>query len=192
MQRCPIQRVRHSAWSRFSRSDSIDEERDSPPSTRRSGPASGRRQARWEKLLLLHPTGSRCRCFGESGEGLLDLRKTGPFKGRGALLAAAKTRLQAAWEKGSSADVAEAMARFREAHERDLVEHAPSSAATLRRCGREWAGRISSWLYGTDHITVSYGVQYEGVDIEQLSPRALAGNIILLSTSRSIVTMTGR
>ena len=45
--------------------------------------------------------------WAQSGEDLLDLRKTGPFKGRGALLAAAKTSLQAAWEKGSSVDVAE-------------------------------------------------------------------------------------
>jgi AAA domain, putative AbiEii toxin, Type IV TA system len=116
--------------------------------------------------------------WAQSGEELLDLRKAGPFKGRGALLAAAKTGLQAAWEKGSSGDVADAMARFREAHERDLVEHAPverSNAGAFR----EWAGRISSWLYGTDHITVSYGVQYEGVDIEQLSP-GTRGIVLLL------------
>jgi hypothetical protein len=70
--------------------------------------------------------------WAQSGEELLDLRKTGPFNGRGALLAAAKAGLQPAWEKASSADAAEAMARFREAHERDLVEH---SGRAQQRCG---------------------------------------------------------
>jgi energy-coupling factor transporter ATP-binding protein EcfA2 len=114
----------------------------------------------------------------QQGEDLLDLRKSGPFKGRGALLAAAKSDLQSAWEAGSSADVAESMSRFREAHERDLVDHAPIERSNAEAY-REWAGRISSWLYGTDHISVSYGVQYEGVNIEQLSP-GTRGIVLLL------------
>ncbi|GAA0568086.1 TrlF family AAA-like ATPase [Halomonas salifodinae] len=116
--------------------------------------------------------------WAQQGEDLLDLRKSGPFKGRGALLAAAQSELQAAWESGTSADVAEAMSRFREAHERDLVEHAPVERSDPQAF-REWAGRISNWLYGTDHITVSYGVQYEGVNIEQLSP-GTRGIVLLL------------
>lgn len=116
--------------------------------------------------------------WAQQGEDLLDLRRSGPFKGRGALLAAARSDLQAAWETGSSADVAEAMARFREAHERDLVEHAPVERSDAQAF-REWVGRVSSWLYGTDHITVSYGVQYEGVDIGQLSP-GTRGIVLLL------------
>lgn len=116
--------------------------------------------------------------WAQQGEDLLDLRKTGPFKGRGSLLAAARSDLQAAWETGSSADVAEAMTRFREANELGLVEHAPVERSDPTAF-REWAGRISSWLYGTDHIIVSYGVQYEGVDIEQLSP-GTRGIVLLL------------
>lgn len=116
--------------------------------------------------------------WAQRGEGLLDLRKAGPFKGRGALLAAAQNELLAAWETGTSAEVAEAMAGFRAAHETQLVDHAPverSDAAAFR----EWGGRISAWLYGTDHIKITYGVQYEGVDIEQLSP-GTRGIVLLL------------
>jgi len=107
--------------------------------------------------------------WAQDGEDLLDLRKSGPFKGRGTLLAAARADLHAKWETGSSADVAEAMSRFRDAHERDLLAHAPVERSNAQAF-REWAGNISTWLYSTDHISVSYGVQYDGVDIEQLSP----------------------
>lgn len=116
--------------------------------------------------------------WAESGEELLDLRKSGPFKGKGALLEAANRDLLSAWQHGSSADVAEAMASFRDSHEHDLVAHSPVERSNPDAF-RDWAHRISSWLYGTDHITLAYGVQYEGVDIEQLSP-GTRGIVLLL------------
>jgi hypothetical protein len=112
------------------------------------------------------------------GEELLDLRKSGPFRGRGALLEAAKAELLPAWETGSSAAVADAMSRFREAHESQLIEHAPVERSDAPAF-REWGGKVSAWLYGTAHIRLSYGVQYEGVDIEQLSP-GTRGIVLLL------------
>lgn len=116
--------------------------------------------------------------WAQCGEELLDLRKAGPFKGRGALLAAAQAELLAAWETGTSTQVAEAMARFRASHEAQLVDHAPVERSDSDAF-REWGGRISAWLYGTDHIKITYGVQYEGVDIEQLSP-GTRGIVLLL------------
>ncbi|MDD8027168.1 MAG: AAA family ATPase [Acidobacteriota bacterium] len=107
--------------------------------------------------------------WAQHGEELLDLRKTGPFKGRGALLEAANAELLSVWEKGSSVEVAEAMARFRNTYEHGIIEHTPVGRDDPQAY-REWACRISSWLYSTDHIKLTYGVQYEGVDIEQLSP----------------------
>ena len=86
-----------------------------------------------------------------------------------ALLEAAKTHLLSVWERGCSADVADAMAKFRETYERNLLDHARVDRNNTKAF-REWKGRISAWLYGTDHIRIVYGVQYEGVDIEQLSP----------------------
>lgn len=103
------------------------------------------------------------------GEALLDLRKAGPFRGHGALLESTKMDLLPAWENGSSIEVAEAMSKFREQYESALVAHAPVERGAGQEF-REWGGRISEWLYGTGHIKVTYGIQYEGVNIEQLSP----------------------
>lgn len=116
--------------------------------------------------------------WAQRGEELLDLRKAGPFKGRGALLAAAQAELLAAWESGTSAEVAQAMANFRASHEGQLVDHAPVERSDAEAF-REWGGRISAWLYSTDHIRITYGLQYEGVDIEQLSP-GTRGIVLLL------------
>lgn len=145
------------------------------------GPLKGRLQA--EKGALGELSFSIRRsvdvaAWAARGEDLLDLRKAGPFKGRGALLEAAKMDLLPAWERGGSADVAEAMAKFREAHERNLADHAPVDRSNTQAF-RDWAGRISAWLYGTDHLKISYGIQYEGVDIEQLSP-GTRGIVLLL------------
>ena len=70
------------------------------------------------------------------------------------------------------------MASFRDSHERSLLDHAPVDRGNAHEF-RNWAGRISNWLYGTDHIKIAYGVQYEGVGIEQLSP-GTRGIVLLL------------
>jgi hypothetical protein len=116
--------------------------------------------------------------WAKEGESLLDLRKAGPFRGQGALLDAAKAELLSAWECGSASDVADAMASFREAHERNLMDHLPVNRNDARAL-HDWASKISLWLYGTKHIKVTYGIQYEGVDIERLSP-GTRGIVLLL------------
>lgn len=116
--------------------------------------------------------------WAEQGEKLIDNRKAGPFRGRGALLEVAKACLLDAWQSGSSVEVAEAMVKFRESHERSLMDHALVDRSNAEAY-RHWAADISAWLYGTSHISVAYGVQYEGVDIEQLSP-GTRGIVLLL------------
>ena len=113
-----------------------------------------------------------------SGEKLLDLRKLGPFKGKGTLQDNAKAELASAWGRGTSAEVAEAMALFRDKHEKSLIEHAPVERAN-RDAYTQWARSISDWLYGTSHVTVSYSLRYDGVEIEQLSP-GTRGIVLLL------------
>lgn len=113
-----------------------------------------------------------------AGENLLDLRKLGPFKGKGTLRDIAKAELAPAWERGTSTEVADAMAGFRDKHEQALIEHAPVER-TNRDAYMQWARSISDWLYDTSHVTVSYSLRYEAVEIEQLSP-GTRGIVLLL------------
>ena len=44
---------------------------------------------------------------------------------------------------------------------------------------RAWNKDVAAWLYDTSHITIRYGIEYEGVAIEQLSP-GTRGVVLLL------------
>jgi len=112
--------------------------------------------------------------WANAGEALLDLRTTGPFKGRGELLRITRESLLSAWTTGNAEQVANALLEFARINEDNLKTHRPEGQDF-----REWAGRVSDWLFSTDHITVGYGIQYDGVDIEQLSP-GTRGIVLLL------------
>lgn len=111
--------------------------------------------------------------WASDGEALLDLR-TGPFRGRGQLLQAVRATLQQVWQSGSAADAATALLEFVQNNEENLKGHKPEDIEF-----REWALRISDWLYSTDHIHVGYSMRYDGVEIEQLSP-GTRGIVLLL------------
>src|SRR5690606_32905069 len=61
--------------------------------------------------------------WAEKGEDLLDLRISGPFKGKGTLLSKTKEFLQEVWEDGTAEEAEEAIAKFRTEHEKGLLEH---------------------------------------------------------------------
>lgn len=111
-------------------------------------------------------------------EGLLDRRKTGPFYGRGSLIAAATDALKPAWETGSAADVQAAMTAFMGKYTKDLLAHAPYGPAQLVEF-RAWSKQFAHWLFGTEHIAVRYEISYDGVDIRKLSP-GTRGIVLLL------------
>ena len=116
--------------------------------------------------------------WAESGEELLDLRRQGPFKGRGSLIEAARARLKNPWERGSAEDVDAAMKAFREEYQAQLLEHALVSK-TDQSDYRQWTKKFAQWLYSTAHITVRYHVNYDGIDIRKLSP-GTRGIVLLL------------
>lgn len=111
-------------------------------------------------------------------EELLDLRKTGPFHGRGSLVAAANGALRPAWETGSAAEVQVAMTTFMDRYLKDLLSHAPY-APTRQAEFRGWSKQFAQWLFSTDHITVRYEISYDGLDIRRLSP-GTRGIVLLL------------
>lgn len=111
-------------------------------------------------------------------EELLDRRKTGPFHGRGSLIATAIKALKPAWEKGSATEVQAAMTAFIAKYLADLLSHAPY-APTQQAEFRAWSKQFAHWLFGTDHITVRYEISYEGNDIRKLSP-GTRGIVLLL------------
>jgi hypothetical protein len=111
-------------------------------------------------------------------EQLLDRRKTGPFYGRGSLIAVATEALKPAWETGSAAEVQAVMTAFMARYLRDLLSHAPY-AQTQQSEFRAWSKQFAHWLFGTDHIAVRYEISYDGVDVRKLSP-GTRGIVLLL------------
>ncbi|BBD99988.1 phosphotransferase [Sphingobium amiense] len=114
----------------------------------------------------------------EAEDGLIDLRKAGSFRGKGTLLQKAHEVLKTAWETGDSAAVRAAMAEFRRLYQKDLLDHSPV-AHTDQAEFRAWSKRFAQWLFSTDHISIRYGIDYDGVDIRKLSP-GTRGIVLLL------------
>lgn len=114
----------------------------------------------------------------EAEDGLIDLRETGAFRGKGTLLRKANEVLRGAWETGDAAAVCAAMAEFRRLYQRDLLDQSPI-AHTDQVEFRAWSKRFAQWLFSTDHISIRYGIDYDGVDIRKLSP-GTRGIVLLL------------
>ena len=109
---------------------------------------------------------------------LVDLRRQGPFKGKGTLQQIAEQDLKRAWETGGPEAVSAAMTAFRQAYSADLIDHARVSKADQAEY-RAWLKRFAQWLYSTDHISIRYSVDYDSVDIRKLSP-GTRGIVLLL------------
>jgi energy-coupling factor transporter ATP-binding protein EcfA2 len=109
---------------------------------------------------------------------LFDLRG-GPFKGIGSLAKEANSMLEEAWRTGNSAAVSAAMTKFRRKHQKALLEKAPYPR-TDQSNYRPWSRRFAQWLYSTDHISIEYGIKYDGTDIRKLSPGTRGIVLVLL------------
>ena len=119
------------------------------------------------------------RSWAKQGEDeLFDLRG-GPFKGIGSLAKEANLILEDAWRTGDAASVSAAMTKFREKHQDALLEKAPYPRTDQSKY-RPWSRRFAQWLYSTDHISLEYGIKYDGTDIRKLSPGTRGIVLVLL------------
>ncbi len=119
------------------------------------------------------------------GEELIDLRRATRLRGHGALMAEAERHLLSAWGIGSAEDVASAMDAFRAEYQADWLQAMPASVTPDSR--RSWVQDVASWLYDTSHIAVEYGMTYDGVPIERLSPgtRGIVLMLLYLAMDRN-------
>jgi len=117
------------------------------------------------------------KAWAKRGEELFDLRG-GPFRGIGSLEKEANTMLLSAWATGDAETVSKAMKAFRTKHQDALLEKAPYPR-TDQINYRPWSRRFAQWLYSTDHIGIEYGITYDGVNIQKLSP-GTRGIVLLL------------
>lgn len=114
----------------------------------------------------------------EAENELIDLRKGGEFRGKGTLLQKANEVLKEAWETGDANTVRAAMAEFRRRYQKELLDHSPM-AHTEQAEFRAWSKSFAKWLFSIDHISIRYGIDYDGVDIRKLSP-GTRGIVLLL------------
>lgn len=109
-----------------------------------------------------------------AGEALMDLRASGAFRGKGGLKAVAELSLGDAWRTGDASQAGDALLQFVQSHRQDLLNHRPAHIES-----KEWLPFVSAWLFSTKHIRVSYGLEFDGVPIERLSP-GTRGIVLLL------------
>ena len=109
---------------------------------------------------------------------LFDLRG-GPFRGIGSLEKEANLLLRDSWRTGDSGAVSAAMTEFREKHQEALLDKAPY-LRTDRTNYRPWSRRFAQWLYSTSHVSLKYGIRYDGIDIRKLSPGTRGIVLVLL------------
>jgi ABC-type lipoprotein export system ATPase subunit len=112
-----------------------------------------------------------------AGEELLDLRVDTCFRGHGALSKAAVKSLLPAWRTGDSEAVATAMHEFVKQVFDDVHRAMPASIAPDKKI--DWLKQVGNWLYDPAHISIEYGLEYDGIAVEQLSP-GMRGIVLLL------------
>jgi len=102
--------------------------------------------------------------WAKQGEGLLNRAKKGAYRNEGDLLATAQELLNSALEEGDFSNFKVALIKLRETFE--------SEEYSLRSQLRDdvTLNEFDDWLYSLDYIDLNYGIKYNDIELENLSP----------------------
>lgn len=111
--------------------------------------------------------------WSKQGESLLDQRAKGPFRVTGDLAAKAKEIIEQYWIVGDNENIKRALQKLRETFDDEAY-----TLQTQLLSGVSEA-QFDDWLYNTDHISLNYGIKYDGLELENLSP-GVKGIVLLI------------
>jgi ABC-type dipeptide/oligopeptide/nickel transport system ATPase component len=94
------------------------------------------------------------------------------------MLKIADQSLRDPWEHGNGEQASAAIQQFSNKHSESLRQQSPAARGD-ERAYRQWERGIARWLYSVDHIGVTYTLEYDGLNVEQLSPGS-RGIVLLL------------
>ena len=101
----------------------------------------------------------------KKGADLFDQRKNVPYGSIDAMTKAARDILGPAWTSGDFTRVIPALDKFLQEFKKDEYKR----PGNYLRSGVTHMD-LFQWLYGVDHISLSYGLKYNGTELENLSP----------------------
>lgn len=102
--------------------------------------------------------------WAEDGENLIDRTKKGPYRGSGELLEKAEELLNDPLQRGDFEEYYQALQQFLDTFKNDEVGILDQLKKDVNLEG------FLNWLYSLKHLTLSYGIKYNGVELENLSP----------------------
>jgi ABC-type transport system involved in cytochrome c biogenesis ATPase subunit len=102
--------------------------------------------------------------WAKNGEMLLNRTRKGAYRSEGDLLASAQEYLKSALEEGDYDEYKKSLEKFRGTFE--------TADYTLSGQLRDdvTLGEFDDWLYSLEHISLNYGIKYNDIELENLSP----------------------
>lgn len=98
----------------------------------------------------------------QAGERLFDQRKTLPYASMDELAKTAAALLAPAWSAGTGDQIRKAIDEFIEPFRKGNITGYLRTDVTMTN--------LLDWIFSVDHIALTYGLRYGGVELEKLSP----------------------